>query len=279
MTVDVAQNPALTITSNPGSAVCLGSFATLTAHKLYGGPAPMLLWTKNGVNVATGPTFAFIPTAGDNVYCSMTSSSSCRTYDIAISNIITLTTVTPTTPTVSISAVSGSVIGIGQNNILIATVTPVTPTTTYQWQINGSNVPGATSNSYMFSQTSAGVSAVNCVVGSGDACNIAVVSNMLNIAVTTGITNINESNSDVQLLPSPNNGTFTVKGRFENTSTDARIELLNVVGQVVYTTTAVLNNGVIDQEVNTGGALANGVYMLHINTENEHKTIRFVISK
>ncbi len=37
----------------------------------------MLQWTKNGVNVATGPTYTYYPSNGDIVHCMLESSSGC----------------------------------------------------------------------------------------------------------------------------------------------------------------------------------------------------------
>jgi hypothetical protein len=282
MTVDVTEVPNVNITANPGNSVCTGSLATFSAHPLYGGVPPTFLWTKNGVNVATGPTYTYVPGNGDNVYCVMTSSSTCiapgfpTTYT---SNVITVSTVNPISQTVTINSSTGTVVGVGYNALLTALVTPITATTSYQWYLNGTVVPGATNSTFIINESIAASDLVNCIVNSGDACNESATSNLLTIQFTTGVSSVSAGESSFNLTPNPNSGSFTVTGTLSSGNKDVSLEILDVIGQVVYRGTGAANNGALHQAINMDNGLANGTYMLHITNGDEHKVIRFVVNR
>ncbi|MEE4178342.1 MAG: choice-of-anchor D domain-containing protein [Bacteroides sp.] len=69
--------------------VCQGTSVTLTATPVNGGSSPVYQWKKNGANVGTGgPTYAYTPANGDQVWVVMTSSETCTTGNPATSNTI-----------------------------------------------------------------------------------------------------------------------------------------------------------------------------------------------
>lgn len=282
MTVDVSETPGINITANPGNSVCNGALAIFTAHPLYGGVPPTFRWTKNGVNVATGPTYSYHPGSGDNIYCMLTSASTCIAAglpDTFFSNTITMATVMPVTQAVTINSSTGNVIGVGYNAFLTALVTPVTATTTYQWYVNGTAVAGATNSTFIVNESTAASDLVNCVISSGDACNLSATSNLLTLQFTTGVANVTNGTNSLSLVPNPNNGSFTVAGTLASGSNHASFEVLNMLGQVVYKGSGMVENGSIHASIDLGSGLSNGAYMLHITSGQEHQVIRFVIEK
>jgi uncharacterized protein YjdB len=283
MTVMTSEIPDVTIWASPGSDVCQSTTVTFTANLLYGGVPPFIRWTKNGTNVATGLTYNYKPLSGDVVYCMLASSSTClasTAYDSVFSNHITMSVVPDMPLTVAISGVAGNVVGKGENDIFTAVVTTVTPLTTYQWEVNGAKITGATNSTFIFNDASAGTAVVNCVVSSGDVCNNIGISNLVNVTITdVAVKQIQAANNDIVLIPNPNRGSFTVEGTMSVSTSDATIQVTDLMGQTVYSNIVATQNGKLNSQVNLGSELANGIYILHIISGDTHDIVRFSVSR
>ncbi|MFI5196093.1 MAG: Ig-like domain-containing protein [Chitinophagales bacterium] len=281
MTVDNpgTEMPVVTITasSNPS---CKGSPVTFTAHTIYGGVPPFIRWSQNNINVATGLTYTIIPNNGDQFYCMLKSNSTCRVAgtDSVFSSTIIETVDSPIAPVVTVLATRTTII-TGQVDTLIAVVTPVTITPTYQWYLNGVAIPGATSSYYVINFSAAGVNYYYCIAGNGNACNTSTISNLVTIHITVGVNEVSPGDYDLKLVPNPNTGRFTIEGALSSDNGDVKIQITDIIGQVVYKDIAPVQNGKLNTQINLGNELANGVYLLHVMTNNAHKVIRFTLSR
>jgi sugar lactone lactonase YvrE len=94
---------------------------------------------------------------------------------------------------------------------------------------------------------------------------------------TTGVNPITTHTPDIQLYPVPNNGTFNLKGHYYTADETAKIEIINVAGQEVYTGETRVQNGNLFKTLSLN--VANGIYLLHITTSKENNTLRFVICR
>ena len=91
---------------------------------------------------------------------------------------------------------------------------------------------------------------------------------------------VNAPPFEVRLIPNPNNGTFMIRGTIGANRDEAIIvEITNMLGQVVYSSTGVAMDGVINQQILLGNNLANGMYLLHVKSGSESKLLHFVIEK
>ncbi len=145
MTVNTTQLPEVIVTVSPGNPVCAGSPATFSVHSVYGGLTPFYRWTQNSVNVATGPTYSYVPSNGDIVYAMLASNSACRSKDSVFSNHVTMTVEAVPFVLASITSSQGTSVGIGEADTLVAVASGTPASYTYQWFVNGTAVSGATS--------------------------------------------------------------------------------------------------------------------------------------
>jgi hypothetical protein len=86
--------------------------------------------------------------------------------------------------------------------------------------------------------------------------------------------------ASVSLLPNPNKGTFTVKGTLGSVNDEAvTLEVTDVLGQVIYKTKVTAQGGRINETVTLANTLANGMYILNVQSGTENKTFHFVIEQ
>ena len=284
MSVDNStQIPTINVVASPGSVACASNPVTFTASITYGGLTPLIRWTKNGINVATGYTYTYLPVSGDKIHSMLASSSGCLlspAFDSIFTTDISMSVLTVLLPHVTISSTAGTTVGAGMDLVLTANVTHPTISLTYQWLINGVAVPGATTANFTFNQAAAGTTIVNCIVTSGDVCNYTSISNLINLTITSlGVTQAGSDGNTIKLMPNPNRGAFTVEGTLSSDSKEVTLEIMDIVGQVVYRDGADVQNGALNKQVIMANELANGIYMLHIISGDEHKVIRFSISR
>jgi hypothetical protein len=90
------QAPNVAITASPGTTVDTGTSITFTATPYNGGIAPTYQWNLNGspITGATGVTYTYVPTDKDEISCTMTSKSNCKTTETVTSTKITMTVTT-----------------------------------------------------------------------------------------------------------------------------------------------------------------------------------------
>jgi hypothetical protein len=271
MTVNTTETPTISITVSPGNPVCAGHAVTFSVHTLYAGLAPFYRWTKNGVNVATGPNYIYTPVDGDNIYAMLASSATCRTSDSVFSNHIGMTVVNPATMSVSIVAASGTSIAVGQSDTIAAVVTGV-PFPTYQWYINGAAMAGATNSTFVVTGTLAGTEIITCVAGSGDACASTAISNILSLTINNvGVKQLYAANGSLDVQPNPSNGNFSLSLNTAVTE-PVHIVISNTLGEKVRelnTTTNNIANIRLDQ-----GA---GIYFITAFTAQERYVARVVV--
>ena len=281
MTVNTKETPFVTVTAAPGDVVCQGTVVDYTATPTYGGPTPAYQWFKGASAVlgATLSTFSYTPANGDAVYVVMTSDYDCRLADNAGSAHINMVVDVPALPVVTITAAPGFNISNGETVTLTATVVNGGPLPTYQWLINGIPVGGATNSTYS-NNTFNNKDSVTCQVLSSGGCPGLMGFNSITMHVANvGVKPVSLSGSDVVLIPNPNNGNFTLKGNLGTNSDDAvTIEVVNMLGQVVYTRNIIAGNGEINERIQLN-SVANGMYLLNLRSGSENKVFHFVIEQ
>ena len=144
VTIQVQPLVTTTVTLAAPPVQCPGTPLTFTAVPTGAGTAPTFQWFVNNVAVASGPTFTSSTlTTGDVVRVDVTATAGlCSTGPATAS--VTVTRTPTTTPTLTIAGQPGAVCPGELLTFSIASVTGAGPTSTYQWQVNGTDVAGAT---------------------------------------------------------------------------------------------------------------------------------------
>ena len=279
MTVITSDTSSVHVSVAPGDTVCQGSFAVFHAIGVNGGSAPLYLWSVNGAQVSTGVAYGYIPNLNDNVYCKLISNLQCIATDTVASNHIIMQVDTSYIPTIEILATPGYEIGLFQPDTFRAVVSNAGPVFTYQWFINSTLMPGATSSIFIASNFTNNDS-VTCVVVSAGPCGYASFNSVKIKIIYEGVPQLAQGSSSVRLIPNPNKGMFTISGSLaERNDHDVAVEITDMLGQMVYKNNIRCIGGNIDEPVSLNNYLANGMYLLNLRSGNENIVLHFVIGR
>ena len=282
MTVVGSLTPSVSISSIHNDTTCTGDTVQFDAVPVFGGTAPTYLWTENGVNVATGPSYTYTPADGDTLVVTMTSNFPCLATPYAVSNFFIIHVLAPTTNTLSVS-VSQSTVASGSVDTFTAVATGAGASPSYQWYINGNPVVGATSYRYITDSLQEG-QIVNCLETSSFMCSSpeSVFSGGISVTVVpSGIKQIAPTGpAKFNISPNPNKGDFTINGTTGSTNDDkVTIVISDVLGQTIYSNVAVANKGNLNEHVSLGSALASGNYLVTITTGNNPVVLHVTVDR
>ena len=281
------QTPTANIAVSPGDNVCSGTPVTLAGTTEFSGKAPRLVWLKNSVPVASGPNYSFTSGTvnnGDVLILMMMSDYRCRAAhsDTIFSNTIVMTVDSAELPVFTITSHLGPKIGVGQIDTFSATVTNGgSAPLTYQWQINGSDVNGATSKLYI-NYNVFNNDVISCVVTRNGACGGQTASHSFTVVqlVNVGVSQVNAGAGDINVLPNPNKGSFTVKGTLGTVADeDVSLEITDMLGQVVYKSSVIARSGNIDEKIQLNSSIANGMYLLSLHSASANNVFHIVIEQ
>jgi len=168
--ITMTVNPVLpvSISINPSAnPVCEGDTVTFTSSTTNKGNLPVYQWFVNSTLVGTNDsTYTYIPSAGDQVYCLLTSSELCATNNPATSDTITMIVSQLLLVGISISASNNPVC---EGLLVTFTAASVNGGTTpaFQWQVNGINTG---TNNPVFIYTPVDGDLVTCALISNEEC-------------------------------------------------------------------------------------------------------------
>jgi hypothetical protein len=280
MTVNPVLAPSVTVTSNPGSAICKNTPVLFSAMPAYGGAGATYTWYKGVTPVGTGITYNDATLVnGDKISVKMHSNYACRTTDSVISTQTTMSVTDPATPVVSISANPGSNVHIGQVVTFSATVTSAGSAPAYQWNVNGYNIAGATSTTFTQGNFTDG-DVVGLTVTNNSACGVETGTGTVALSVynNLGVKEI-KSNSSFAVAPNPSKGTFILKGATTNvTDEEVSVEVTNMLGQVIYRNSFLTQGGKLNQQIQLG-SVANGMYILNLHSGADQASFHIVVEQ
>jgi hypothetical protein len=190
MTVNPVVVPTVSVSTNPGNTICIGTNVTFSASTTNGGPTPLYQWYVNGNPVGTpSSTYSSNTLAnGDMVTCMVVSNATCAIPDTVISSTITMIVYNSLTPSVTISNTPGNTICAGTSVTFTATPTNGGPTPLYQWYRNGNPV-GTPSSTYIDNTLNNG-DVITCDMTSNASCAspALVTSNTITMTVIPTVT-------------------------------------------------------------------------------------------
>jgi len=280
MTVDPLLPTSVSILPTPNDTFCAGTPVTFTAKFMNGGISPSFQWMKNNTNVGTNATTYVDNTLadGDDISVVMTSNAVCATPATVSSQLPLTVTVRPVYhPAVTLVANPGTTLAKNQMVYFTAYISDAGPNPKIHWETNGVTIPGVKGDNY-FSSIMNHNDVVTCIVESTDSCSVGNtgVSNALVIKIIgTDVGDVANNFNGLSLFPNPNSGIFTIKGQI-NTRNNVNVEVLNAVGQIIYTAVLPVVNNAIDQKI-TLPETAKGAYLLRMHAEGEQKVLRFIV--
>jgi len=142
----------------------------------------------------------------------------------------------------------------------------------YQWQLNSANIPGATNQSYTILQTGY----YTVIVGDSNDCKNSTALYVL-------ISGVDEVNNDVNLFiyPNPSSGNFLVELLNGFIAGEISIDVVNVIGQQVFSSSEsryIGNSSPFKKEIDLSD-IARGVYFIEIKTEKEFMRKKILIAE
>lgn len=194
----IPANPVSISISASANQICAGTSVTYTATVINGGTIPYYQWIVNSINIGTNSsTFTYIPSNGDQVVCELTSDLICPMPNPATSNMITMIVSPIGTVSVSIVA-SANPVCSGTSVTFNAIPFNGGSNPTYQWNVSGISIPGATNANYTFTPVEGDY--ITCFLMSNASCIIG------NPAISNTINMIIEQHSlvNVSIIPSAN---------------------------------------------------------------------------
>ena len=285
-TISVVTNviPSVTLTVSPGDSLCPGTPVTITAAPVNGGISPGYTWIKNGIAEGSGfsSSYTFMPLDGDNVYCNMSSSITCALPVTVHSNNINMIVPPIYIPIVSVSAFPGLEIAVGERDTFVASVAFAGLSYSYQWLINSIPVPGATTDTFI-SNTLSNHDIVTCDVTGISLCGTATRSASVVIVdmliPPTGVRQV-ESNTNIALVPNPNNGQFILLGTLQQSNNEKLTMIItDMLGRVVYRQSITTANGKINEHIELGNTIIPGMYIMELTSGDADKVIHFAVAK
>jgi hypothetical protein len=273
-----AVNPYVHIAVYPNDTVCKSDTITFYADTTRdGGMNPSYQWRKNNVNIPGETNATYITTTvnnNDTICCIMTSSNTCA-HAPGISNCIIMN-VSSFPFTAKLVATPSSIVPYGDTIIFSAALTNGGTNPLYQWKKNGQYIPGATHDTLRFYNGVLG-DRISVKVTSSLFCAQpdTVLSDTITVMYTGNVNDINNGHT-IALYPNPNKGQFTLQGKVN--CEQLNIEVLNIIGQVVYKKEITAKNGIINEQLDLGNK-PGGVYMLRAASGNLIQSLRFAIDR
>jgi len=237
--VTVNPLPVASITPNGATTFCHGDNVTLGANA-----ANAYLWS-NGAS-----TQSITVSASGNYSVSITDMNGCSG-----NSSVTGVTVNPL-PAVPIISASGAVLS---SNDVVGN----------QWYLNGSLIPGATSQFYTTTQNGFYTVSVADING----CTSTSVPFNYNSTGITAFTN----NFPITVYPNPSNGNFTIQSSISGNGL-TEVQLTDLVGKQVFYQAIEMTAAGAPITINADN-VANGVYILILKTGNANSYQKIVIEK
>jgi hypothetical protein len=264
----------------PNDTICVGGSIQFIGVASNGGTNPQFQWLKNGFVIPGATSISYTTgnmVTGDKFSVKLTPDNTCPDPDTSAA--IEVTVLPWLAPEVSITASPNVVISPWQTVTFKATPVNGGKNPTYQWKRNGQDVVGAVNDTWG-AYTLNDNDAISVVMYSSYNCPLpaTATSNSIVINVKLGVADVDNAN-DFVLYPNPNNGNFTLKGNV-GTSHPVAVEVWNSIGQLVYRNTLQPQNNILNTEITLDKTLAQGLYILKLNTGGEAtKLLRFTINK
>ena len=158
---------SIAASANP---VCTGTPVTFTATPVNAGTSPNYQWKLNGTNTGNNsPVLIYVPSNGNVLTCTLTSSLMCVSGNQITSNQITMVVSSILVPGINISAFANPFCQ-GSNVLLSSSPTNggPNPGPTYQWLVNGIAPTAGTNSTYSYAPNDGDF--INCRINSSLGC-------------------------------------------------------------------------------------------------------------
>lgn len=267
------------ITATPDVDICEGDKVVVYCYYTNGGINPKFEWYLNGSLQASSTSGSYTTTNfsdNDAIYCVYTNGNVCP--EPVTTNTEVMTVHQTVSPSVSIIASSGTVIAPGWTVTFTAQPTNGGTNPTYAWRKNGQFIPGETGVTYTDNNLNFG-DKIDVVMKGDWLCKDKEysMSNVMSVNIPANVANPKGIVQELELYPNPNKGTFNLKGILGKETGEARVYILNELGQKVYEARADVTEGRIEQKFNMPNSLSAGMYMLSIEINGARAQKRFSI--
>ena len=181
--------PIVVISPSSSLTICAtGGSVNLSVDNPWVSGFPTFQWYKDGVVISGATSSNYVAIAGGAYRCNVSENFGCWPPGPSIfSNQLTVIAIAGVQPTVSISAAGNTTFCTPGSVTLNSTVNT---SVSYQWKLNGANIPGATSASYVASSTGTYYCAVTNSCGSSMSTGIAVNALSASVSISSSTTNI-----------------------------------------------------------------------------------------
>ncbi len=143
------------------------------------------------------------------------------------------------------------------------------PASSYQWQLNAADIPGATNQSYTVLQSGT----YTVVIGDSNGC----VNSASKDVLITGIDVVN-GDAGITIYPNPSSGSITIEFSGATVTGDASIEVRNAIGQQVYSIEEKNVNRKFKKEIDLN-KFSTGVYIIKLKTSDKFFQQKILITK
>jgi len=261
VTVVVIPAPSVHIASSKDS-ICQGTILTFTAAAANAGTLPKYQWVHNNTNIFSGGSVYITSTAanGDSYSCNIISDNTCAISDTVSGDTIVMRVLPWKVPSVAIAATPAGPYTSGDLVSFLATGVDAGDNPSYQWKLNGGNIPGATGTAWR-SDSLKDNDRICVEMTSNYICPLpAIVDDCITVTVITPSSSIASAEiKDVHIYPNP----VTDELKIEGVDAGTEIVIADMLGRIVVNTTATNDMVTISSR-----AWVSGTYILQLKVKD-----------
>jgi hypothetical protein len=241
--VTVNPLPPSAITYPGNGTFCANGSLTLTGSA---GAGLSYQWFNNGVLVGSSNPYN---TSVAGSFVLITNNGTCTDTSVAVS----ISTIPLPDPTITVTG----------NTLWVS------PGLTYQWLSHGQPIPNATN--YVYVATQPGDYSV--IITNSEGCS----DTSILTSITHDVLSVNNLSlvDEVTLFPNPNDGDFKLAGSIVTKQGAVAMEITDVTGRTIYTTSLQVTNGKVNQPIHLDPATPSGTYIIRISTESNRTILPF----